>query len=531
MGKIKRTSFTLLILVILGIGCQPSQPAQVLVPVLISADGNTLAFDIPRGITVQLALESAGIAIGDLDHITPPLYSLITETTQITIIRVEEVFEIIQEQIPYDRQELLNETMPSGDSRIVQVGQNGSKEITIRKVIEDGTEASVTVVSETILFPSVPEILMIGVQNPFTAITITGKLAYITSGNAWIMEGSTANRRPIVTTGDLDGRIFSLSPDGLWLLFSRKSGRPADQEINTLWIVSTTGKNNSLINLHISNVIHFADWRPGEKYIISYSTVEPRSNAPGWQANNDLYFLPMDDDNGHIGSPTILLESSSGGIYGWWGTSYLWSSDGERLAYSRPDAVGLVDIDNKALDTLVEITPLNTFADWAWIPGITWGMDGNHLYYITHAPPTGLSSSEESPYFDLNVISLSTGFMNTLIPQVGMFSYPSSSSEFRMGDGGTLSIAFLQAIFPQQSSTSHYRLSIMDRDGSEIRSIFPLETQPGIKPQINWGSWSPDQSNPLIAVLYEGNLWIVDTSSGQTHQVTSDGLTKQVDWK
>jgi hypothetical protein len=63
---------------------------------------------------------------------------------------------------------------------------------------------------------------MVGVQKPFTPMPIPGKLVYIASGNAWIMEESTGNRRPVVTTGDLDGQIFSLSPKGEWLLFSRK---------------------------------------------------------------------------------------------------------------------------------------------------------------------------------------------------------------------------------------------------------------------------------------------------------------------
>jgi resuscitation-promoting factor RpfB len=53
------------------------------------------------------------------------------------------------------------------------------------------------------------------------------------------MEGSTANRRVIVSTGDLDGRIFTLSPNGEYLVFTRKSNKPADQEINTLWAVRT----------------------------------------------------------------------------------------------------------------------------------------------------------------------------------------------------------------------------------------------------------------------------------------------------
>ena len=114
---------------------------------------------------------------------------------------------------------------------------------------------------------------MVGVQSPFAPITIPGKLVYLTGGNAWIMEGSTLNRRPLVTTGDLDGYIFTLSPDEKLLLFSRKTKLPIDQEINTLWVVNTTTQNPSPVNLGVSNVVHFAAWQPGGNNMIAYSTV------------------------------------------------------------------------------------------------------------------------------------------------------------------------------------------------------------------------------------------------------------------
>ena len=254
---------------------------------------------------------------------------------------------------------------------------------------------------------------MIGVQSPFAPLSIPGKLAFLTGGNAWIMEGSTSNRRPLVTTGDLDGQVFSLSPDGRLLLFSRKSTQPADQEINTLWIVNTVSQSPTPVSLDVSNVVHFAAWQPGQQYVIAYSTVEPRATAPGWQANNDLHFLAV--DNGKPGKTTDVLEANSGGIYGWWGMSFAWSPDGKSLAYSRPDGIGMVDVKGAGLTSLVSITPLNTHGDWAWTPGLAWGSDSRTLYLVTHAAPTGLVTPEESPNFDLEIASL---IDNTISPLV-----------------------------------------------------------------------------------------------------------------
>ena len=320
-----------------------------------------------------------------------------TAGLSIVITRVREEFETKQVVVPFERQELRNESLPSGETRLVQAGQNGLNEITIRHVFENNVETGNSVVSETVLQQALPEIVMVGVQAPFAPISIPGSLVYLTGGNAWMMEESTSTRRPLVATADLDGYIFSLSPDGAWLLFTRKSTQPPDQQINTLWAVSTSSQSAAPVNLGVSNIVHFADWQPGVKYAIAYSTVEPHAAAPGWDANNDLHILPF--ENGRPGKTQDILDTNYGGVYPWWGMSFAWSPDGKNLAYSRPDGVGLVDIANAGLTNLVNITALNTHGDWAWTPGLAWGSDNHTLFLVTHNAPTGLIAPEESPNF------------------------------------------------------------------------------------------------------------------------------------
>ncbi len=94
-------------------------------------------------------------------------------------------------------------------------------------------------------------------------------------------------------------------------------------------------------------------------------------------------------------------------------------------------------------------------------------------------------------------------------------------------------IAYLQAIFPAQSETSRYRVIVMDRDGSNRRAIFPPEDAQGIEPQTP--IWTPDpvpgQTGDFLAVVYQGNLWLIDSGSAQAHQITGDGLISRIDWK
>lgn len=518
----------LLLAACLGLAMSSCRSPQIGEPItiVIQADGIAREVEIPAGSTVSQALQAAGITPGNLDKVEPPFYTVLKDSDAVVLIRVTERFEIEQQVIPFERQIVRNETLPTGETRLVQAGVNGLEEVTYRSVYEDGVEISRTVVRAVILREALPEIVMVGAQGSYTPLNIPGTLAYLSAGNAWVIEGSTANRRVIVGTGDLDGRIFTLSPNGEYLIFTRKSNKPADKEINTLWAVRTKNTKPNPIFLQASNVVHFAAWIPGTNSV-AYSTVEPRSAAPGWQANNDLYRVSVTG-----GAPRRLMGANSGGVYGWWGMSFAFAPDG-RLAYARPDGIGLVDQDGGYLKPILDITPLNTYSDWAWIPPIAWGADGNSLYYVSHAPAPAPIASEESPYFDLAAVSFSNEAMATLVGSVGMFAYPSVSPIAAIGRERAFQVAYLQAIFAEQSDTSRYRLMVMDRDGSNGRLLFPPLDASGLEPQTP--AWAPKalegQAGHLIAVTYQGNLWLVNSASGDAYQITGDGLIARIDWK
>jgi resuscitation-promoting factor RpfB len=504
--------------------CRSPQITGQDITIRISADGASRNVTVPSGTTVTQALQAAGVTIGDLDKVEPPPYTVLAEGNVITLTRVREIFETEEQIIPFEKQMVRNESLPEGETRLVQAGVNGRQELTYRRVLENGVEISRSVVKTLILQDALPEIEMIGAQASFAPLPVPGKLAYLAGGNAWVIDTSTANRTALVTTGDLDGRIFKLSPKGNYLIFTRKSTKPASKEINTLWAVRTDG--GKPFSTGLSNIVHFADWIPGTNSI-AYSTVEPRTTSPGWQANNDLSRYSIT-----TGEKRKILDASSGGVYGWWGMTFAFSSDGH-LAYARPDGIGTVDIDGKYLKPLLDITPLNTHSDWAWLPSIAWGADGKTLYYSSHAPPPSLVNAEDSPFFDIDATSFSNDATVKVVEQTGMFAYPSVSSLRSSVRERQYQVAYLQAIFPEQSETSRYRLVVMDRDGSNRREVFPANDAPGLEPQTP--VWAPDaiegQSGDFIAVVYQGNLWLVDSGNRQAYQVTGDGLVTRIDWK
>jgi hypothetical protein len=515
----------LLLAISLLVSCRSPQVASADITVSILADGQSRNITVPAGSTVTQALQSAGITVGNLDRIEPPMYTVLGDGNSVELTRVKEVFETEEQIIPFERQVVRNESLPEGETRLVQAGINGREELTYRRVLENEVEISKAVVKSVILQEAVPEIMMVGAQSSFAPLPVPGRLVYLAGGNAWIIDTSTANRTALVTTGDLDGRIFELAPNGNFLIFTRRSTKPADKEINTLWAVRTNPPGKPF-STGIANVVHFADWIPGTNSI-AFSTVEPRATAPGWQANNDLHRYSVS-----TGEKRKILDASNGGVYGWWGMTFAFSSDG-RLAYAQPDGIGLVDIDKKYLKPLLDITPLNTHSDWAWLPSIAWGADGKTLYFTSHAPPPTLVSAEDSPFFDISATSFENNAIVPVVQQSGMFAYPSVSSLQSSTREKQYQVAYLHAIFPSQSETSRYRLVVMDRDGSNRRTIFPANDAPGLEPQTP--AWAPDpidgQSGDFIAVVYQGNLWLVDSGNGQDYQVTGDGLVTRIDWK
>ncbi len=513
----------------------PATPQDITVH--ITADGKQISVRLPPSSTVQQALDAANLKLGTLDRTNPAPYTVLTDGAGVRLVRVTESFEVKQEVIPFERQTLRNESLPKDQEIYLQKGQNGLQEITYRHVYEDGVETSTAaIVKRVTLQQPVPEIVMVGIQTPFVPISIPGELVYLRDGNAWSIEESTANRRAVVTTGDLDGRVFSLSDDGSWLLFTRKSQK--EGQINELWAIDLAVQESKPIDLGVSNVVHFADWVPGSHEKIVFSTVEPRTQAPGWQANNDLYALTF-SSSGWVSKwkDKPVLEANSGGVYGWWGTSFAWAPNGSELAFSRPDGIGLLDFSTGELKKLLDVVPLQTRGDWAWVPGISWGADGDTLYTVDHVAPPGSSAPEESPDFDLSAFLLSEQRPLDLISQSGMFAYPLVSPQQQLPSGEkAYQVAYLQAIFPTQSDSSRYRLMVMDRDGSNQHELFPgQERSGGLEPQIYWGAWSPaampDSGNLAIAFIYQGNLWVVDSVTSLAQQITGDGLTSRVVWK
>ncbi len=500
--RLARHGLLLIALLALGACAGPQMTLEPL-EVHIRADGVVKSAQVEGGATVAQAIAAAGLQLGALDRISPPLFALASAGSEIVITRVREEFEIERVTLPFEQQTVRSEMLAAGTRRLLQAGREVSR-APIRRVV---------------IVESVPEIILAGALAQSATVNLPGTLAYLETGSAWIMRGTSREREAIALKGDLDGRVFALSPDGSWLAATRT----ADSGLNALWLFSTLG--DEPISLGAANVIHPASFSPLTPSTLAFSTVEPSQSAPGWKANNDLVLIP-------IGGPPPasaqkLLAAQVGGRYGWWGTSYEWSPQGTSLAYQRPDGVGVIDARTGRPLAAFPITPYVSATDWVWVPGIAWAADGRFIYTVAHAAPLGLEVPESSPAFDLVAIPVNGGTTLTLKPRVGMFANPVLSPARPNGAGGEVLLAYLQALQPLESEGSSYRLMVMDQDGSNPRPLFPGEGEGGLEPQRV--AFSPQGS--FLALVYRGDVWVVEVSTGLAQALTASGRVTAVDWR
>lgn len=535
--------FLVVILIIFLAACNQQEVVSQ-IRVKLIADGRERTFDVPTATTVDEFLRDPKVDVqySELDIVNPPSFTQIADGMQITIARVSEKEECETSEVPYKQTQVLNEGLKPGEKKVVKAGQAGSQETCYRVTIIDGTPKDRVVTRTTEIKAAQDEIIYVGVSGDVEPVPITGILTYKSNGNVWMIEGSSTSKKPITTEGDLDTHVFALSPSGRQLLFTRKA-EAADlgSAFNHLWMIADISRPTAPVSLVLDNIL-YADWIPEIENTISYSSAEPSQATPGWLPFHDLWQMRIDPDTGDSLGVKQLLKRSGGGLYGWWATRFQWSSDGKKLAWAQADKIGVFDTnallegDSVSFDTpLVKYAVLVPFSGWSWRSTLAWSPDDALLLATTHGAPVGNESPENSPAFNVSVTDVTGIFESTVIPNAGIWSSPqfspiltTSDSKFPKGY-----MAFLHARDSFNTINGEYDLVVADRDGSNQRILFPGDGRPGLTAQESIFqdrefTWSPDGHQ--IAIIYQGNLWVIDAESGISHQLTLDGRASNPIW-
>jgi Tol biopolymer transport system component len=405
----------------------------------------------------------------------------------------------------------------------MQLGVNGEEEVTYLVTFEDDVEVNRIPTARRVIQEPVDEIYVLGAGGALPSVPIEGTIAYISNGNAWMMRGGSGGKRPVSFSGDLDQRAFALSPDGTQLLFTREAEDTGGESaaLNTLWVVGTVVVGDEPRSLGIEGV-RYVEWSP-DGTRLAYSTAERISGRPGWRARNDLWIASADgEDKAEVVAP------SSGGIYGWWGTAFAWSPDGRLFAYADADEIGVIDLSTGERQSLLSFPAYRTYGDWVWLPSVSWSPDGNFLVCSAHgSAQEGSEVAEESPVFDVWILSIDGQLRAKVVEEAGMWASPLwSPAQPESSSVQNSSILYALAQNPLDSEASRYALYMMDRDGSNEEKLFPLHGEEGLEaPQL---AWSP--SGDEVVLVRDGNLYLLSLVSGALRQLTADGGSTQPQW-
>ena len=518
MGK--WVAFLLLLLSLAA--CAPDSGRSV----TLVADGGTRTL-ATEAFTVRDLLAEAGVTLDEDDRVVPVEPTFVEDGMTVRVIRVEVRTETEQRDIPFERQTVRDASIPVGETRLLEPGVVGVEELTYRVTIEDGTEIERRLVRQVTLQEPRAELVLTGVQAELKPVPITGTVAYVANHNVWVMQTTSPNQRRLTHAGDLDGRVFSLSPDGSHLLFSRVATETGESApLNALWMIETAAADADPIRLEAESVL-WADWAPecqsaptGSGCRIAYSTGLPAEGNPGWQAENDLWVARPRARDGQLLGQRRIVEPGSGGSYGWWGTTYAWSPDGQSLAYARAEEVGLVRAYSGAETLLAHFPPYRTYAPWVWTPTVSWSSEGRFIAAALHGPSPAGGAPEDSPVFDVWALAADGTITAELASEAGMWAAPVYAPE---GDY----VAFGHARSPYVSQTSGYDLYVMDRDGSDRQLLFPPQDEIGLEyPEIAWGP-----GGDRLIVVYQGNLYLILVEEGTVHQLTVEGGVTTVRWE
>jgi dipeptidyl aminopeptidase/acylaminoacyl peptidase len=481
--------------------------------------------------TVGELLAKAGIELGDLDRVEPAEYTAIRDGSVITIVRVRHETETETQPIPYEKQVVPDVSLPAGESRVLEAGENGEEQLVYRVVYEDDVQIERALVRRITTKEARPETVLVGRRDAFTPTPIAGTIVYLAGNtevgyNAWVMRGSSGSSRPLTSDGTLDTRVFTLSPDGTLALFTRHISETASDDgehLNSLWLLDTTLRDAEPIELDLTDVL-WADWSPdGEQ--IAYSTGKVGGGI-GWQAHNDLWIADLNEQLRLLRRRRIV-EPGAGGQYGWWGASYAWSPNGRYIAYAQANSIGLIQTrDGKQIE-LQRFEPYNTRSNWVWVPELSWSPDSRFLTGVVHGPSVTGDPPEDSQVFDIWVLDVERPLAVKQINEAGMWATPAWSSAYTdTVEGQASRIAFGRAQSPYESNNSFYDLYIMDRDGSNRRRIYPAEGDLGLKtPHVAWGP-----GGTQLITVHQNDLFLIDLSQDAPRRLTLDGNVLRLVW-
>ncbi|NEU32532.1 DUF348 domain-containing protein [bacterium LRH843] len=121
--------------------------------------------------TVADFLEKENVSLGELDRVEPALITRLDEKTDIKVIRVEKVTDVVEEAVAFGTVTRKDKKLESGKESIVQKGEEGRVNKHYEVILEDGQEVSRKLVKTETTKESRDKIVAVGSRPQSTNVS------------------------------------------------------------------------------------------------------------------------------------------------------------------------------------------------------------------------------------------------------------------------------------------------------------------------------------------------------------------------
>ena len=461
--------------------------------VVLRVDEVERAYSFTGPQTVAELLSRAELIIGEDDFLSHALDAPLSDGLIVRVERSAERTDCVLHPVPYGERRLPNELLAPGETRYGRVGKLGSERVCSFIQIRSG-ETRQTEISREIIESPRDQVIYYGSEREFSAIPITGTVAYLSHGSVWIMRESSEARRPISQAADADGAVFDLTPDGGMLLYTRRPNQEAD---NQLWLLRSTREvDNPALLLAPRNVMtaawHSQDW---QTIFFAHNGDDPALQRQRLDLTNGQLLQE------EVAHPRLAARPRS---------QFALNDSGSAIAYAQPGELGIFTFTSGITSMLARYAPQYDGAGVLWLPPLSWSADESVLLTTLPAP-----TEKQPERFDIVAFFTEGRIRATLVADVGLAAIARHSTR------ASATIAYTRA------DESGYSLYIADRDGSNARLLFP---DPEMTTARNVSDFAWSANGQQILAIADGNLWLVAADSGASRQLTGDGGIHALEW-
>lgn len=168
--------------------------------------------------TVKDLLDEAAIELSELDRVEPSVDEAIKEDMKISVIRVEEVTDVVEEAVAFSTVRRNDSSITKGKEEVVEAGSNGLIEKRYTVVMENGKEVSRELESEEVKKEASQRIVAVGTKVIQQAPSRGTSSSKAVSGKTITMEATAYNWNCATCDGrglTATGYNLKANPDGV----------------------------------------------------------------------------------------------------------------------------------------------------------------------------------------------------------------------------------------------------------------------------------------------------------------------------